>query len=841
GAGSVKLSVATEDDETDEPNGRITVTLGADAGNYDLGAAVSAGVEVRDDDDDMTPPTVGISGAARLEFGEAATISFALSEASTNFAQADITVSPAGLGTLSGFTGSGTAYTATFTAGSSLGSVVISVGAGAFTDAAGNGNPAASHNIEIVAPTPSLSIASAVAGNSVAEGQPAVFIITAAPAPMGVLNVNLSLAQEGDFISAFPRPATIDFARGEETATLSVPTVDDEVGEADGSVTVTLATGTGYTVGAPGSAMIAITDDDLDISAATAQATEVVLPHVAATIATEGMIAIEGRMDNLFNGAPAGASASGLQIRGNSVAQFIAGLARKEDQQGDGAWQNLNLLAGDFAFNISLSPDNAGGASPPSANHSLAILNADAGSNAGGASPPSASHNLAILNAAAGNAAAGSADNREITVWGRGYHRDLNASEAGKTNFDGDVQGALIGIDRRTSNMVLGLAASRANAEMRYDSGLVTGTHETSVVSLHPYIGLQLDNDSHIWGTLGLGQGEIEATADGFTDIYTRDVSMQSISFGGYSPLMQSGDAANTTRIGIVGDGLYSRMQEDDQAGASASAGAGASSPVETDLGRVRLGIKLGKEYTGDNGGAFAGSLELTYRHEFSTDAPNGSGLELGGTADLALSSGLRLDITARTLLINDDFRDWGVSGGIAWTRSPTGRGLSLSLRPQWGTTASQAATLWQDAAVDYSAFSTPTPEPSLGYALELNYGIPLRLQRNETLLNLSARNQTHPTGQTFTLGADIDLNQYLTLGYQTIIQQALTPPPNTPGTNTPTTNAPGTAPRTNIGTSLGTNPGTSLTLPGTTPGAPHNYPGNPANHSFYIRYERPL
>ncbi len=68
-----------------------------------------------------------------------ATITFTLSEPSTNFDVNDVTVSG---GTLSNFTGSGTTYTATFTptAGVSSGSASISVDSGAFTDAANNAN-----------------------------------------------------------------------------------------------------------------------------------------------------------------------------------------------------------------------------------------------------------------------------------------------------------------------------------------------------------------------------------------------------------------------------------------------------------------------------------------------------------------------------------------------------------------------------------------------------------------------------------------------------------------------------------------------------------------------------
>ena len=88
---------------------------------------------------DDVPPTIAITTSdSNLTAGETATITFTLSESSTNFVAGDVTVTG---GTLSGFSGSGTTYTATFTPDiSSTTNGVVSVSNSAFTDAAGNPN-----------------------------------------------------------------------------------------------------------------------------------------------------------------------------------------------------------------------------------------------------------------------------------------------------------------------------------------------------------------------------------------------------------------------------------------------------------------------------------------------------------------------------------------------------------------------------------------------------------------------------------------------------------------------------------------------------------------------------
>ena len=81
------------------------------------------------------------SDKSALKSGETATITFTLSESSTDFDDADIVEVGGTLGTLSG---TGTVYTATFTPDiSSITTATFNIAAGTFTDSAGNSNIAA--------------------------------------------------------------------------------------------------------------------------------------------------------------------------------------------------------------------------------------------------------------------------------------------------------------------------------------------------------------------------------------------------------------------------------------------------------------------------------------------------------------------------------------------------------------------------------------------------------------------------------------------------------------------------------------------------------------------------
>jgi Ca2+-binding RTX toxin-like protein len=108
---------------------------------------------------DTTPPTISISSNdSTLTLGETTTISFNLSEPSSDFELADVTALG---GTLTNFSGSGSSYTALFTPTSNSSSnAVVSVISGKFTDESGNANTASSTlsiAVDTISPTIALS------------------------------------------------------------------------------------------------------------------------------------------------------------------------------------------------------------------------------------------------------------------------------------------------------------------------------------------------------------------------------------------------------------------------------------------------------------------------------------------------------------------------------------------------------------------------------------------------------------------------------------------------------------------------------------------------------------
>ena len=131
------------------------------------------------------------------------------------------------------------------------------------------------------AATPIISIAAGTGTSPVTEGTAATFTLTATPAPESDLTVMVTVTDgAGDFIDGVaPTTVTINAAA---TATLMVPTIDDSTAEAVGTITATVAAGTGYTVdGTDNSASVAVQDNDgIDICSRTMAVQDAILAAI---------------------------------------------------------------------------------------------------------------------------------------------------------------------------------------------------------------------------------------------------------------------------------------------------------------------------------------------------------------------------------------------------------------------------------------------------------------------------------------------------------------------------------------------------------------------------------
>ena len=265
--GSYTLTVATADDSTDEADGSVTVTIGTGTGYAVSSSDSSATVAVADDD----VPEVSVAAGSDVAEGTAASFTLTANPVPAAGLVVSVTVSQSG-----DFAATGertvtipTTGTATFTVATTDdttdeadGSVTATVGSGTGYTVSATQSAATVAVSDDDDPPPSTPVISIVGGTAVTEGGNATYTITASPAPTAPLTISLTVSQSGSFHLS-PGPMTIEMATS-GTHTVSLGTHDDSTDEPDGSLTVTVDSGTGYTVSSEqNAATVAVSDNDL--------------------------------------------------------------------------------------------------------------------------------------------------------------------------------------------------------------------------------------------------------------------------------------------------------------------------------------------------------------------------------------------------------------------------------------------------------------------------------------------------------------------------------------------------------------------------------------------------
>ena len=261
--GSVTLTLATTGDGADEPDGSVTVTV-TDGDGYTVGSSASGSVTVQDDDE---PAVTIVAGTSPVTEGGDAAFTLTADPAPAADLAVSVTVAADGdYGIAAGertvtipTTGSATLTLPTTgdNADEPDGSVTVTVkdGEGYTVGSAASGSVTVQDDDE---PVPEVTIAAGA--SPIMEGGDAVFTLTANPAPAADLAVSVTVAATGDWgVTAGTRTVTIP-ASGSVVLTLA--TTGDDADEPDGSVSMTVTAGSGYTVGSAASGSVTVRDDD---------------------------------------------------------------------------------------------------------------------------------------------------------------------------------------------------------------------------------------------------------------------------------------------------------------------------------------------------------------------------------------------------------------------------------------------------------------------------------------------------------------------------------------------------------------------------------------------------
>ncbi len=716
-SGTATLTVATDDDSTDETNGSITATVQTGTGYTAHATQNAVAVTVRDND----APVVSITAGSGVTEGTPASFTVSASPVPAIPLDVTLTIGHSGDVAASSETGS---RTLTVPVSGSVTFEVTTVDdaveepAGTLTATVGAGTG------YTVAAAPDNAATVAVSDNDAASSGPTISIADAAFSEnerYGYFTVTLSEKTDHDVRFAYathdstPVSATanadyVEIPRawkigsrikaGKTQARFWIPIRNDSHDEDPETFEVEIFDAFMYRSGkkvlvsiADGVAVGTITNSD---------------PMPAAWLARFGRATAEQALDGI-SGRIAASRTAGMRgtIAGQAI-NFDSGPGSGEDPDGSAA--NGNAAPGSLADNDLFAQSNvvrAFDTGRGGIGHDAHGFDPDRFAD-GDAQSWSMTTREALLGSSFTATGEKDAMGGSLAFWGRAAQSSFDGQE-GTFSLDGETTTTMLGADYARDNWLVGMALMQGSGKGKYadtdvmprpasqtcpeevekvNNALCSGTVrdgdgkiEASMTAAVPYASIQASERLKLWGALGYGTGEVTLKPDAGTDekkeSYKSDISWNMMAVGGRQELLSS--PQNGPTLDLTGDALWARTESDRTNALAAS---------DSDVTRLRLGLEGSWRIATEGDGSITPKLEVGVRQD-GGDAETGSGMELGaGIAWSDPGAGLSLDLSGRTLVTHteEDLENEGFSVSFHYDPKPaSARGLELSLRQEIG------------------------------------------------------------------------------------------------------------------------------------------------------------
>ena len=577
---------------------------------------------------------------------------------------------------------------------------------------------------------PTLSIQADT--DSVTEGAPASFTITAEPAPVESITLSLTIAAQGDFTTqgvTATKTLTIDRA----TTPFRIPTISDFIDEQNGSITLTLQPANGYILSPNPSATVEIHDDDtagITLSTPglripeigqsaqyTIQLTSQPLFPVTVTLLPSESAIVTGSPSRVtftpdhWN-MPQSFTLTAQQEGAITLVHAIT--SQDPDYSGipstDGhlrvlvgedwtaiasAWQSrfirtsaAHVLEG-IAERMQATPET--GIQGQLAGVSLSShTGVNQTSYTQNIHPPVTAHSRSVtlrelLSASSMSFSTPATYGSIASFWAQGAFSEFDG-KSGETSLDAEVLTTMLGVDQTHTHGQRGLILSHSRGEGKYTSR-DSGEIESEQTLFTPWWSQDFNDHITVWGALGYGTGDLTLIRRGREDL-TTDTNTAFVAVGSETILKEEAHRS----LSLVSDVLWLRTRTDSVAdGLELNDTSAHGSRMRAGLeGNWRIfAIPTIPRFTA--GQTLKISGESALRHD-GGDAESGFGVEVGGGVQWTDSKrGLNLQVRGRTLITHhdEDLKDRGLSISMGFEPSLHNRQMEFTLQQDWGTVSS--------------------------------------------------------------------------------------------------------------------------------------------------------
>ena len=319
--------------------------------------------------------------------------------------------------------------------------------------------------------------------------------------------------------------------------------------------------------------------------------------------------------------------------------------------------------------------------------------------------------------AAADADAQGAGPGPSLTVWGRVDSMFFDKESDDPNRYNGDLKAGYLGIDTWLDDRwLIGVAASVTMVDAVYGLDTGGGKLDLSILGVHPYVRLALDEVSELWLILGWSRGKLQNLSNAKKTPEATDVTM----YMGAAGLRRELITIGGIDIALLGDAGIGSLR----------GGRGSGFPtidnLSADAWRARLGFSGSHTIQLEDWATFTPFVEIVGRYDGGVD--DNAGVEIAGGMQYANPvTGLGLEFRANILPLysEEEYREYGFSLSASASPGIDGEGLAMAVATSLGPQTGGTAALWRENLLRTANTSDGLAE-SLTLNAEIGYGFPV-------------------------------------------------------------------------------------------------------------------